>query len=356
MNNDIQKNTNPNDKKPLIQTKILLAATALMLSSQVSIAEMSSMEPGMDMGDGMEEGGHGGMEMHCGAQPEPLLTVADVNADGIVTGKDIGLISSHIAKGTYYSLFDRDADGVLTKNDKKLAIADLKKTSTAFDQELAQAFVRFKHLQTVDNYQKATDLGYTPIPVPLKGHGVHWLSADGMASMFGFKSPDFQAPEGLNISTDQKRVHGMFWGAPGIPVFDNGATDYPNGESWKDGRVIAFSNHPPSFTSADHENWHKHGGLCMTATMQYDELGNGELVGRADQYLTYNECQAMPSDMKNPDGSNMWANFYMVHFWMFDLNPNGLFAGTHPCVEPDGADDDTINGDREVPHFFKMGH
>jgi len=56
-----------------------------------------------------------------------------------------------------------------------------------------------------------------------------------------------------------------------------------------------------------------------------------------------------------PDGSVLWTNFWMVHMWIYDLNPKGLFGGAHPCVEPNGPSDKTINGDRPVPHFFK-GH
>ena len=61
----------------------------------------------------------------------------------------------------------------------------------------------------------------------------------------------------------------------------------------------------------------------------------------------------MPSDVSMmEDGSNLWANFWMIHIWLYDLNPNGLFAGTHPCVEVDAPSDETISGDREVPEFF----
>ena len=45
-------------------------------------------------------------------------------------------------------------------------------------------------------------------------------------------------------------------------------------------------------------------------------------------------------------------NFWMLHVWLFDLNPNGVFGGTHPCVDPDAPPESSINGDREVPPFF----
>lgn len=64
----------------------------------------------------------------------------------------------------------------------------------------------------------------------------------------------------------------------------------------------------------------------------------------------------MPSDASMmPDDRNMRANFWMVHLWIYDLNPSGLFAGTHPCVERNAPSEETIVGNREVPMFF-MDH
>lgn len=287
----------------------------------------------------------------------PLTSVADFNADGIVNGKDISALAKLIGENKdYYALYDRNADGMLDDTDVFLATRDMGKNSTPLDQEMAIIYKRFQYLQTERGYAQFGALGYQPIPVPLKGHGVHWFNEAGLGSMFGMKQPSIQIAEGLNISTDERRVHALFYAAPAIPVFDNGATDYPHGDSWQDARVIAFSNTPTNLTSSQNESWHKHGGLCMPLRYTTDINGNTTLTGEAHQYTTYNECQAMPSDVSMmPDGSNMWANFWMVHLWIYDLNPNGLYAGTHPCVETNAPDAETIVGDREVPMFF-MGH
>ena len=51
------------------------------------------------------------------------------------------------------------------------------------------------------------------------------------------------------------------------------------------------------------------------------------------------------------------SNVWMLHMWMFDLNPNGLFGGTHPDVDPQAPGEEIINGGREVPMWFQMyGH
>lgn len=302
----------------------------------------------------------------CGDPASPLLSVADFDASGKVTGKDISTLARHIGnQGSYYALYDRNGDGKLDEKDIRLARQDINNTSTQLDREIAGFYNRFKHLQTVRGFDKLMGMGYFPIPVPLKGHGVHWFNAAGQASMMGHKQPNPNIAEGLNVSTDQRRVHALFYATPGSPVFDNGATDYPHGDDWKDARVIAFDNMPDKFTSSDDEMWHTHAGLCMPLSYKrdaagdlvYDENGLKIVVGEAHQYTTYNECQAMSSDLTAmEDGSNMWANFWMLHMWLYDPNPNGLFAGIHPCVEQDAPDESVIIGDREVPEFFDNMH
>lgn len=293
----------------------------------------------------------------CGHAASPLTSVADFDANGIVNGKDISILANHLGnKKPYFSLYDRNGDGLVDDTDIELATKDINKNSSQSDQEIANKYNSFKYLQTVRGYEELASLGYFPIPVALKGHGVHWFNMAGMASMMGQKQPNPLIAEGLNVSTDEKRIHALFYATPAEVVFDNGATDYPYGEVWKDGRVISFKNEPMKMTSRPDEMWHKHGGLCMPLNYVYDQNGNKSLTGEAHQYMTYNECQALPSDESMlPDGTNLWTNFWMVHLWLYDLNPNGLFAGTHPCVEPNGPSAETINGDREVPAFFE-GH
>lgn len=293
----------------------------------------------------------------CGQTAQPLTSVADFDANGVVDQKDISTLAKHLGKNKpYYALYDVNADGKLDRKDLRQAIFDTRKTSTKADQVIATFYNRFKSFQTVRGYSALEKLGYSPIPVALKGHGVHWFNNAGIASMMGHKQANPFIAEGLNVSTDERRAHALFWAAPAEPEFDNGATDYPNGEEWKDGRVISFKNMPSKMTSSDDEMWHKHAGLCMPLKYVYDANENKTLIGEAHQFTTYNECQEMQNDVSMlPDGSVMWANFYMVHMWLYDLNPNGFFGGTHPCVEQNGSSDETINGDREVPPFFE-GH
>lgn len=299
---------------------------------------------------------HGGMNHSgalCGDRANPLLSVADFNGDGVVDNNDIVILSKHVGGKGYYALYDRNSDGDLTGADVALATKDIGMLSTVPDREIAKIYNRFKYLQAVQGNDNLSSLGYFPIPPALKGHGTHWFNSSGLASLLGQKEPSIYTAEGLNVSSDKQVVHAVFWASPAVLVFENGATDYPNGENWKDSQVIRFDNTPAALTSSVHESWHKHAGLCLTTEHSYDGNGNVVRTGNANQHTTYNECQAISNDEPQPDGSNMWASFWMVHMWLYDLNPNGFFAGQHPCVDPDELDETTINADRNVPLFFQ---
>ena len=73
------------------------------------------------------------------ATTAPVTSLADLDANGTVNGKDIALLSKNIGKkkGTYSPLYDRNADGVLDNIDVFLATRDMGKSSTKTDQELA---------------------------------------------------------------------------------------------------------------------------------------------------------------------------------------------------------------------------
>jgi hypothetical protein len=47
----------------------------------------------------------------------------------------------------------------------------------------------------------------------------------------------------------------------------------------------------------------------------------------------------------------------MVHMWFFELNPNGLFGNTHPCIDPDAPKEQDLNYRcRPTPEFFHKYH
>lgn len=294
----------------------------------------------------------------CREHASPILSVADYNGDGMVTGSDVAELARAVNAGQYYAFYDRDADGKLSGHDVKEAAHDIGKESRALDQELVALFNRFKHFQTVTSTTELEQLGFQIGTAPMQGHGVHWLSLGGVLSTQGLKPADFYAAEGLNVPSSGDSVKAMFWGNPSQPLFNDAqapgglsSLDYPApGGAWEQERVQAFGTPPPQFTSSEDEFWHPHAGLCVTVQVK----GAGpEFV--LDQHTSFAECQVIPSLVKTGViYPNAWMNFWMVHMWLFDLNPAGFFGGVHPCVDPDAPNEAVFNGDREVPAFFQM--
>ena len=111
----------------------------------------------------------------CSDAGQPLLTVSDFNGDGNVTGKDISLLAKEVGKGSYFALYDRNADGVLDSTDVTMASHEIGDVSTQTDQDLALMYQRFKHFQNVEGFDEIAAMGYMPLGGPLAEHGQHWI-------------------------------------------------------------------------------------------------------------------------------------------------------------------------------------
>ena len=287
----------------------------------------------------------------CSSGAQPILSAADFNGDSIVNDADIKILKSVLKREQYYAFYDINADGKLNGKDHKFAEQQLNSQSTKFDQQLAKLFHQVKQYQITDTKEEVTAMGFNGLTPTLSGHGEHWTNLDGGKAIAGYGSSEFYRAEGLNISKDTNRVHGLFWGVAAQPVFENGATDYPQaGGEWMNSQVVAFTGHSPKFTASENEMWHAHSGLCVTS-----ELTESGETFSLNQHTTFLECQAIPSNVKsisNP-GLNNWINIWMLHTWMFDLNPNGIFANEHPCIDPTAPPESSINGDKEIPPFFQ---
>lgn len=297
--------------------------------------------------------------------PEPIQSVADFNGDGIVTWDDVTEIQLALLLFKYIAFYDRNADGALNWADVRATKNDLWKTSTAFDQEMAALYDRQGHLQGASR-SLVQAIGWSLFTPSLKGHGEHWVRQ--LLSMGAFEpdgQADFNLPMGLNMATEGRdEAVGLYWGESATPLFNDpnsptglSTLDWPDGTAWMTEDVQAFGDEPPQFTSSPDEFWHTHGGLCLTT-----DPDTGEFV--VNQYLSYAACQALPNsnpqligfDGLTPIYINIHVNTWMVHMWLYDLNPHGFFAGTHPDVDPNSLDEETINGGRPVPEWFQNYH
>jgi hypothetical protein len=278
-----------------------------------------------------------------------IQSVADLDGDGSVGQSDKVILKKAIKKRLYYAFYDLNADGKLNRDDLERLKKQIGMNSTVFDQEVAALFHRSKQFQLVDSGEELNAMAYNIGTGSLAGHGEHWNNLDGDLSIAGYKLADFYKVEGINVPQDRGSVAALFWGQGATPVFANGADDYPTpGGAWENERVVAFAGGPPTFTSSPDELWHTHAGLCITTELRSTGI---EIV--LNQHTSYTECQAIPSlTTSSITGQNTWINIWMVHMWIYDLNPNGFFANTHPCIDPDAPSEHTINGGREVPPFF----
>jgi|GEM_PF-1870258 len=299
-------------------------------------------------------------QAQCGDPVDPLLSVSDFNGDGVVNRKDIHMLKDALHEHQYYALFDRNADDKLDYKDLYLAKADLHLTSSDTDQRLAKMYQRFRHIQNVSGFEAIGEMNYQPFGSVLAFHGQHWSNTAGQFANAGFRAPDPYIAEGLNVLSDGSEVMAVYWGDGAIPLFNDPSApgglstlDWPSPTGvWNTQPVQAFADTPPDFfPQTDAERWHPHAGLCVTV----QDLGNGpEWV--VEQYTTNAYCQAQPNLQKvefNGQTFNIWGNFWMLHSWIFKLNPRGVFGNVHPCVDPDGASEDDINGGRPVPPFFQ---
>jgi len=296
----------------------------------------------------------------CGDPVQPLLSVSDFNGDGKVTYKDIHMLKDALREHKYYSVFDRNADGQLNHTDLHLAKKDLHSSSSLTDQQLAKMYQRFKHFQNVSGFDTIQSMNFQPFGSVLAFHGQHWANYAGQFASAGLAKADQFLVEGINVMADGSSVPAIYWGEGTVPLFNDptapgglSTLDWPSpGGVWNFERVQAFAGNPPDFfpeTTAD--RWHPHAGLCVT--MQ--DLGNGpEWV--VDQYTSNAECQATPNLQKvefNGQKLNIWGNFWMLHAWLYELNPRGVFGNVHPCIDPTGASEEDLNGGREIPPFFQ---
>ncbi len=296
----------------------------------------------------------------CNDPAVALLSVADFNGDGQVTRKDIHMLRDAVHEREYYALFDRNADGVLNHKDIHMAKYEMHLNSTPTDRQLAKMYLRFKHFQTLSGFEALQSMGYQDYGGVLAFHGQHWLNTAGGLAVLGVRKADPFIAEGVNVLGDGSSVPALFWGEGAVPLFNdpsasNGLStlDWPIPDGiWNTERVQAFAGGPADFfPDTDTDLWHPHAGLCLTK----QDLGNGsEWV--LDQYTSNAECQATPNLQKteiNGQLVNIWGNFWMLHAWLYKLNPRGVFGNVHPCIDINGASEEKLSAGREIPPFFK---
>jgi len=243
----------------------------------------------------------------CLAGAKPLLSVADFSGDGIVDNTDLMLLGNVIDKGKYIAFFDRNVDGKVNLKDVNAASQDLGSASTDLDREITEVYwatTKYHALGTA-----ALD-GYVPFTPVAVGHGRHWLQPFTFASSAYPNEPQRAKPEGLNYNKDGQ-IQAVYWGQSALTDSSGHIISEPPADFFTPGSA----NEPI--------NWHHHENACITNLGFIDKVHYQEGVSPV-------QCI-----QRQGLADGISTSFYMMHLWLYYLNPNGAFSMTHPCAGMD---------------------
>ncbi len=259
---------------------------------------------------------------HCDPYVSPVLSVADVNADGVADRRDVNEVTQHMGTQDgdpdYHPLYDLNADGQINGRDVAEAARDIGEMVPLVDTQIASAT-----LATMDYYgpggmYAAMRAGYLPFTSTFAGHGIHLLNFNKIY----YDQFDVANVPGLNYDENGNLV-AVFY----IKTIDR----HPSNPLLVD----PADDHPPetSFDGLGHHDWHMHmsvwiSGLGSTnpANVQFQQnLPVSEVLCRVGQI-------GGPGYFF-PNSSNLYSpKFYMLHLWNHKINTCGRFAGTDPEV------------------------
>lgn len=260
----------------------------------------------------------GGHHADCPADAvaTPILSVADFDGNGTVDADDLDLVNRQ-RKAEYIAFYDRDADGDLDAQDVAATARDMGASSTALDQELADLFWATEKYR---NQAAAIDDGFIPFTPAFAGHGYHYAKHYESGDLdYTFEADN---PEGLNYDEN-----GELWA---VFHYAGANPDPANGPGWN-----PFAMAPAGYTG-HHDMWHHHAGACFIGLdyddpeMDSDNLGFHECIGPG-------QC-GMMAYMSGTSDFRWNPKFYMLHVWLYKLNPCGLFAGEHPDIMSDATE------------------
>lgn len=263
---------------------------------------------------------HGHLEF-CdpGSKASPVLSTSDFDGDGTATQKDVQLLAEQVGKGQYIAIFDRNADHALDRKDIAIAHAEAGSPSTALDRELAAAYQGTKAYRDL---RAAIADDFVPWTEPLWGHGAHWVQRPERASLdYTFKPG---TPEGLNYDANGRLWAVFYYSGPSPTRLDG--TKYPPGDRYR-----PFSRAPEGFCG-EADVWHHHAGGCFKG-LNYEHPNMDPAKLSFQEGISPRQClAACVVEQGLPVSSNVkWTpEFHMLHAWIYELNPCGTFAGTHP--------------------------
>jgi hypothetical protein len=232
-----------------------------------------------------------------GERRTPILSVADFDGSGLVDGADMKELAARISRRDAAAFFDVDADGDVDEADLLRAAGQIGARSTSMDLELAALFRATERFRDV---REAIADGYIPLTQPFAGHGVHWGRPD-----LGYRFEPLR-PMGLLYSIDH-RLLGVYFT---VIIPPEGPDVMPEG------------------LSGD-EPWHTHEDLCLRGV-------NLERPTYDPSALDFDLCVPQAECRGGP----WYHKVYMIHVWLFETNPCGVFGMANTRVT-EGAPETT---------------
>ena len=268
------------------------AASLAAVTGVVTASGAWAGDPAQAQQQGQGQGQAQGEGQSCpAASARPVLSVGDFNGDTLVDGEDLRLLTERVVRQDNVAFFDMSADGRVDMQDLRIVSSQVGARSTAMDQELAAIFRATERYRDIRNAIADDFIPYTP---SFRGHGVHW----------GQRHPDhgvfkLTRPQGLNYSEDG-RLLAVFYAY----ILDG--TDLPDA--------------PPAGLSGD-DPWHGHEDLCFYGVDQSNPTYDFRALS-LKLCIPKQECSA-PTWMEK---------FYMIHVWLYEHNPCGVFGLDNPRV------------------------
>lgn len=232
-----------------------------------------------------------------GGAMKPVLSSGDFNGDTIVDAKDIRELESRIAGRDNAAFFDRNGDGKVDERDLRVLTREVGMRSTALDQELAAVFRATERYRDQKNAIADGFIAFTQLN---KGHGIHWGKPS--PTSYAFKLTE---PPGLNYSPDGKLL----------------AVYYS---------VIAQGDEGPPAGFTGDESWHSHRDACFHGV-------NPSHPSHDFRTLRFEECVPKAECTDGP----WYRKFYMLHAWLYEPNPDGVFALENPRITEGQAPTET---------------
>ena len=259
-----------------------------------------------------------------------ILGVPDFNGDGNVDNADVrDIIARYEAvdgDDLYHPLYDTNANGEIDNYDIENVIHALGEDVPLLDQHIAQATQATMQYYGSGGLEQAIADGYVPTTQEAMGHGFHYANFDIFTETKHLEQTDITRPVGLNFDNEGNLIAVYYLREP---LTQEATPDNPFGPFLIDPND---DNPPSSFDSLSSDDWHEHESSWITDTGNLDSPES--VFFEEDVPVEIIASRAQQANLTFYPESDIFYSpkVWMLHGWFHSLNPNGVFANTHPEI------------------------